>query len=118
MKKIKTESGAWIAASYKSNRYQVWKNKSKVDHQQDESDASGDEGASSVSKQKPSFVPSRNSGPNRGKPKGEPRKRFKTEIKRPEVILKNRKIKEAKLLKNQKKGKGKKRQRRTGGSKK
>ncbi|XP_033727163.1 ATP-dependent RNA helicase DDX54-like [Pecten maximus] len=30
-KKIRTESGAWIPASYKSNAYKEWQNKNKVD---------------------------------------------------------------------------------------
>ena len=29
-KKIKTESGVWIQASYKSNRYAKWKERSKL----------------------------------------------------------------------------------------
>ena len=29
-KKIKTESGVWIPASYKSNRYAKWKERSKL----------------------------------------------------------------------------------------
>lgn len=34
--KIRTESGVWIPASYKSNRYTSWKEKSKVDATNDD----------------------------------------------------------------------------------
>lgn len=40
--KIKTESGAWIPATYKSDRYAQWRDKTKVaqnmDYQQEEGD--------------------------------------------------------------------------------
>lgn len=37
-KKIRTESGVWIPATYKTNRYNMWKEKSKVDENDSESD--------------------------------------------------------------------------------
>lgn len=38
-KKVKTESGIWIPASYKSDLYKKWKERSKAEHQDtDESD--------------------------------------------------------------------------------
>lgn len=39
MKKIRTESGVWIPATYKTNRYNMWKEKSKVDENDNESDS-------------------------------------------------------------------------------
>lgn len=30
MKKIRTESGVWIPATYKTNRYSMWKEKNKI----------------------------------------------------------------------------------------
>lgn len=36
--KIQTESGVWIPASYKSNRYSAWKEKSKIDVSRDDSE--------------------------------------------------------------------------------
>lgn len=33
--KIKTESGKWIPATFKSNRYAQWKEKSKIDQDDD-----------------------------------------------------------------------------------
>lgn len=37
--KIRTESGVWIPATYKTNRYNVWKEKSKIDEQANEDDS-------------------------------------------------------------------------------
>ena len=48
-KKIKTESGVWIPASYKSDRYAKWKERSKVSQMQEE-DQDGDEPNSRKSK--------------------------------------------------------------------
>ena len=42
-KKIKTESGVWIPASYKSDRYAKWRERSKLMQLQEE-DNEGDEG--------------------------------------------------------------------------
>ncbi|CAH1278786.1 unnamed protein product [Diabrotica balteata] len=36
--KIKTESGVWISATYKSNRYEQWKEKTKIDQGDDDGD--------------------------------------------------------------------------------
>lgn len=43
MKKIKTESGIWIPATYKTGKYKQWKDRSKADEQEDDD---GDEGGS------------------------------------------------------------------------
>lgn len=48
-KKIKTESGVWIPASYKSNRYSKWKERSKLNQLEehdsnDEGDSGGNKG--------------------------------------------------------------------------
>ena len=48
-KKIKTESGVWIPASYKSDRYAKWVERSKVSQMQEE-DQDGDEPNSKKSK--------------------------------------------------------------------
>lgn len=42
-RKILTESGVWIPATYKTDRYERWKGKSKVDHNQPASDDSDDD---------------------------------------------------------------------------
>ena len=41
-KKIKTESGAWIPASYKSDRYNKWKERSKLAQKLEEEDQEED----------------------------------------------------------------------------
>jgi len=121
-KKIKTESGTWIAASYKSDRYNAWKQKSKV-----ESHADDDEDYEDGS-QEPSARPNRpmfrrpeankkvafggNKFPKSGASMPAKRGRFRTEIKKPEQILKDRKIREKKMNKV---GKGKKGSRNRGG---
>lgn len=38
-KKIRTESGVWIPATYKTNRYNVWKEKNKIDENESEDDS-------------------------------------------------------------------------------
>jgi len=105
-KKIKTESGAWISASYKSDRYKSWMQKSKVEHQASSEDGEGSDGdvhaKDDASMRRPAFSKKlvkigKNAAPSTSTGK---RKRFKTEIKRPEQILKQRKEKEKKLQKN------------------
>ncbi len=46
-RKIRTESGVWIPATYKTDRYERWKDKSKVDQNDGASDDSGDDEKSS-----------------------------------------------------------------------
>ena len=46
-KRIKTESGVWIAASYKTNRYKKWIEKGKgkiVEENSDEEEGEGNQG--------------------------------------------------------------------------
>jgi len=42
-KKIKTESGVWIPASYKSDRYAKWRERSKLMQLQEEDNDGGDD---------------------------------------------------------------------------
>jgi len=109
-KKIKTESGAWIAASYKSDRYQAWKERSKVEQQEegDEDDVNDDyqTKGSNPAYRSPAFSrrlvkTGKNEAPAAatGSVKGKGVK-FNSELKRPEQILKDRKVKEKKRLKN------------------
>lgn len=44
LKKIKTESGNWINASYKSGLYEKWKQKSKIEHQTNDGDGEDSDG--------------------------------------------------------------------------
>lgn len=39
--KIRTESGKWIPATYKSNRYNEWKEKTKITENENDSDDDG-----------------------------------------------------------------------------
>lgn len=121
-KKIKTESGAWISASYKSDRYKVWQDRSKVQQSganSDDDDDNSDGDDFTKKGTNPAFRGSafskrlvktgKNDGPgssgSTGRQKGV---KFNTELKRPEQILKDRKVKEKKRLKSQApKGKGK-----------
>jgi len=50
LKKIKTESGNWINASYKSGLYEKWKQRSKIDHQHDTADDDNEEGEGEIAK--------------------------------------------------------------------
>merc|ERR1712227_1019920 len=43
-KRIKTESGVYISATYKTNRYNKWKERSKLAQQQERDDNDEDEG--------------------------------------------------------------------------
>lgn len=38
-KKIRTESGVWIPATYKTNRYNMWKEKCKINEDASEDDS-------------------------------------------------------------------------------
>lgn len=95
-KKIRTESGAWIPASYKSDVYKQWRKKAQMDAREagsgDDDDDEGDAG-SGLGKQKVSAcdrLGKRHSGPSRQKG---PKKHFRRELKTKEEILKTRKRK-------------------------
>ena len=117
-KKIKTESGVWIPASYKSDRYAKWRERSKLAQMQEAENEQLEEDPEPGKKNK-----KRSYG---GLPAGHPamkkakmsvpkhKKGPKLELKRPEQILKDRKIK-AKNENKQKGGKKKKKGGRGGG---
>lgn len=79
-KKIRTESGAYISASYSSGLYEKWKNHSKVDQRDSDNDDFEDDQDSK--------------GLKRLKSKLKPTKRTRRELKNPEEMLKERNIKE------------------------
>lgn len=96
-KKIRTESGAWIPASYKSDVYKQWRKKAQMDAREHESeDDDDDEGGGSgggLGKQKMSAcdrLGKRRKGPAR---QNAPKERFRRELKTKEEILKARKKK-------------------------
>jgi len=109
-KRIKTESGVYISASYKTNRYQRWKDKSKIDMKDEQEDGDERSGNADYRRQRPlpsnhpAMIKSRNAVPN--KQKGGKRN---GELMRPEQILKKRGEEEKKLERERNKIKKKKR---------
>ncbi|KYQ54001.1 ATP-dependent RNA helicase DDX54 [Trachymyrmex zeteki] len=102
-KKIRTESGVWISATYKTNRYNVWKEKSKIDENDSEDDS---EEEPSQSK---NLRATANTHWARHNQKLKNKIKIKNELKRPEQVLKARKLLEKKRQKNgRKRNKGQK----------
>merc|ERR1712059_205352 len=108
-KRIKTESGVYIAATYKTNRYAKWKERNKQEHQtggdddqgQDDGEGGNDRGVKRKNgmpanhpamKKAKNAVPAHKKGP-------------KFEIKRPEQIMKKRVQEEKKAARKVKGGK-------------
>lgn len=81
-KKIKTESGAWIPASYSSDLYRKWKEKKA--------------GVMDDGDNETQFAANYSRKGHRGGPTSWKNKNVKSELKRPEQILKERKQKEKK----------------------
>ncbi|XP_012271422.1 ATP-dependent RNA helicase DDX54 [Orussus abietinus] len=104
--KIRTESGVWIPATYKSNRYSQWKEKSKVDSLNNES--SDEEEPPQIQK----LQTTANTHWARHNQKIKEKVKARNELKRPEQILKVRKLMEKKRKKN-----GRKRGNKGGGRK-
>jgi len=108
-KRIKTESGVYIPASYKTNRYQRWKDKTKIDQKDEQDDGDEKSGNADYRRQRPlpanhpAMIQSRKAVPNI-KQKGKMRS---GDLKRPEQILKKRVEEEKKAEKERKKGKKK-----------
>lgn len=108
-KKIKTESGVWIPASYKSDRYAKWRERSKLANVQEaEEDSDGDEKGGKNQRKRKNYngLPSGHPAMKKAKmavPKH--KKGPRSELKRPEQILKQRKMQAKNKTKNKKKGK-------------
>ena len=109
-KRVKTESGVYIAATYKTNRYAKWKERSKraqqtEEHEDESSKGQGDRkrhGGPLLSSH-PAMKKARNAVPAH-------KKGPRSEIQRPEQIMKKRVLEEKKAARKQKgggKGKGK-----------
>ncbi|CAB4065746.1 DDX54 [Lepeophtheirus salmonis] len=96
-----TESGVWIPASYKSDRYKNWKQRSKTNifnENEDEEDGGQSlkrKGGSGLPQSHPAMKKARNAVPKH-------RKGPRNEIQRPEQILKQRKVTMKKKFKNTK----------------
>uniref|UniRef100_A0A2M4A8X2 RNA helicase n=1 Tax=Anopheles triannulatus TaxID=58253 RepID=A0A2M4A8X2_9DIPT len=100
--KIRTEHGVWIAASYKTGRYDKWKDRTKLDErlaaaqaQQEDSDAEGGESAAPASSVLQKQYPHTHWG--RHNAKADLRKLRDMDLKTPEQIVKNRLEKEKKM---------------------
>ncbi|XP_059471787.1 ATP-dependent RNA helicase DDX54 [Neocloeon triangulifer] len=99
-KKIRTESGVWISATYKTGKYKQWKDKSKADEQDDDDE---EEGGARPDNRQLQIRGWKNAGPGKGK-------KVRSELKRPEQIHKVREKKLRAMEKSKKKkpkGKGK-----------
>merc|ERR1711915_469644 len=110
-KRIKTESGVHISATYKTNRYAKWKERSKLAQQDNDSDEGDNQrGFKRKSNQLPDSHPAMKKAKNAVPAH---KKGPKFEIKRPEQIMKKRTQEEKKAaMKARGKGKGKGRGRR------
>ncbi|KAI4495341.1 hypothetical protein M0804_001542 [Polistes exclamans] len=109
--KIRTESGAWIPATYKTNRYTQWKEKSKIDAVDDED--SEEESPKlqkyacfDIKKEKRLVTVQTDANTHwaRHNQKIKEKVKGKSELKRPEQILKARKLLERKKRRNGRKG--------------
>merc|ERR1719220_313958 len=92
-KRIKTESGVYISATYKTNRYAKWKERSKLAQQQEaveEEDQEGGRGAKRPNTRLPDSHPAM----KKAKMAVRVGRKNKNEIRRPEQILKTRKEEE------------------------
>ncbi|XP_017888460.1 ATP-dependent RNA helicase DDX54 [Ceratina calcarata] len=92
-KKIRTESGVWIPASYKSNRYSTWKEKSKVD-------AASDDDSEGESTKVQKLQTTANTHWARHNKKIKEKLKKNNELKRPEQVLKARKLLDRRRKKN------------------
>ncbi|XP_063906529.1 ATP-dependent RNA helicase DDX54 [Zophobas morio] len=93
--KIRTESGVWIPATYKSNRYAQWKEKSKITNESDDENEN-------TSQSRLQTQPNTHWAKHNKKLK---LKQRKSELKTTDQILKARKIADKKKNKQKKKGK-------------
>merc|ERR1719167_786790 len=96
-KRIKTESGVYISATYKTNRYEKWKERSKQAQQGLGSDDEDGRAQTQLPANHPAIVKAKNAVPTH-------RKGPRFEIKRPEQILKKRKEDEKKAARMGRKG--------------
>eukprot|EP00088_Acartia_fossae_P008716 TRINITY_DN1417_c0_g1_i8.p1 TRINITY_DN1417_c0_g1~~TRINITY_DN1417_c0_g1_i8.p1 ORF type:complete len:778 (-),score=244.97 TRINITY_DN1417_c0_g1_i8:52-2385(-) len=90
-KRIKTESGVYISATYKTNRYEKWKERSKLAQQDEDADSDNDNKKPNrrpLPANHPAMQKARNAVPKH-RTKG-----IRQEIRRPEQILKQRRDKE------------------------
>lgn len=106
-KRIKTESGVWIPASYKSDRYAKWRERSKIAQMQEAQEQEGhDDQELDNPRKKFKGMPSSHPAMRKAKlavPKH--KKGPRAELKRPEQVLKQRRIEAKTKMKNKSKKK-------------
>lgn len=89
-KRIKTESGVWIPATYKSDLYKKWKQRQKVDSRDADDDSDAELSKEKLNRNMPHFKKYKKSGKVKG-PEGKPPKK---ELRSKEEIVKQRKRKQ------------------------
>merc|ERR1712241_1274309 len=105
-KRIKTESGVYISATYKTNRYSKWKERSKLAQQQDDDQ---DQDGGGQRKRPSTALPASPPAMKKAKLAVKVGRKNKNEIRRPEQILKQRVADEKKAARKAKGGGKKKR---------
>jgi len=112
-KRIKTESGVYISATYKTNRYGKWKERNKQENQLEDNEQQMDGDERSTLKRKGGALPSSHPAMKKARAAVPAHKKGpKNEIQRPEQIMKKRVMDEKKAARKakggNKKGKGRK----------
>merc|ERR1711874_202489 len=107
-KRIKTESGVYISATYKTNRYARWKERSKLAQQQESVEEEDPEGSRGT-KRPNTRLPDSHPAMKKAKLAVRVGRKNKNEIRRPEQILKTRTDEERKAARKVRPGKGKRR---------
>jgi len=111
-KRVKTESGVYISATYKTNRYAKWKERNKQDEMHNNNDNEEESGNGKGFKRKSTSLPANHPAMKKARNAVPAHKKGpKFEIQRPEQILKKRTMEEkkaARKAKGGKKGKGRK----------
>jgi ATP-dependent RNA helicase DDX54/DBP10 len=95
VKKIKNESGQWITASYKTDRYKKWKKASKMDHREEEFE-DGDNEESRMTSRAPVNVNPAMGFRKTWHTKNDKEKKIQDGVKSKDLILKTRLKKDAK----------------------
>ena len=103
-KRIKTESGVYISATYKTNRYARWKEKSKLAQQQETGEE--DEEERRGTKRPNTRLPDSHPAMKKAKMAVRVGRKNKNEIRRPEQILKQRRDEEKRAARKAKAGGG------------
>ena len=101
-KRIKTESGVYISATYKTNRYARWKERSKLAQQQETAD--DDEEDKRGTKRPNTRLPDSHPAMKKAKLAVRVGRKNKNEIRRPEQILKQRRDEEKRAARKAKGG--------------